>query len=204
VIFFCYAWAYLFFVGIQLTIALNLQFNFKVKIGLVRHFKVKHPFPKKFLLSADDVNSWFEEYQVAGLEITDIDLGGVDWEICYTSPLHRATGTAHYVYKGDVIIVDALKELDAHPFLNKHLRLPFIIWAIIVRVKSSFSNKTMSAFSKGIQSFVDELLLKSERNVLIVSHVFVMKHLAEELIKRGFKGGKMKTPDYGKLYIFKK
>jgi len=62
----------------------------------------------------------------------------------------------------------------------------------------------MSAFREGINSFIDDILLKSDGNVLIISHVFVMKHLQKVLIKRGFSGSEMKTPDYGKLYVLER
>jgi len=49
-----------------------------VKIGLVRHFKVNHAFPKKWFLSKAEIEAWFEDYARAEVLITEMDLGGVE------------------------------------------------------------------------------------------------------------------------------
>ena len=175
-----------------------------MKIGLVRHFKVKHSFPDKFLLSADEVIQWFDAYEAASLEISAVELRNVSWEKCYASPLNRAIQTANYIFKGDITISPSLTELPADPFLYKKIKLPFLLWGLIVRVRSAFSGDETEAFKHRINNFLDEILAGKEQNVLIVSHVFVMQHLQQELIRRGFKGEKFKRPYYGRLYIFEK
>jgi broad specificity phosphatase PhoE len=57
---------------------------------------------------------------------------------------------------------------------------------------------------KRIQAVMDEILSQSEEDVLIVSHGALMMFMRKELLKRGFKGPRLKTPENGKLYIFEK
>ena len=125
-----------------------------MKIGLVRHFKVNHPFPKKFLVSGAEVIKWFEEYELAELEYTEVDLLGIEWERCYSSPLNRAVKTAGSIYVGEIIQLSELKELEALPFVRKSIRLPFMVWAIYVKMKSlSSSDRRMKEFKTIFEKF---------------------------------------------------
>lgn len=178
--------------------------NQKMKVGLVRHFKVKHKFPKKVLLTAAEVVKWFEDYEVAELEYKDVDLCRVEWRSCFTSPLERAAKTASTLFNGEIIKADELKELEALPLMNKTIRLPFLVWAIIIRIKFSTSNKITTEFKTKIIAFVDQLIVKHDKDVLIVSHGFVMMTLQKELLKRGFSGNTFRSPAYGKVYVFEK
>ena len=173
-----------------------------MKIGLVRHFKVNHAFPDKFLLNAKEVIQWFEGYEAAELEINPVDLENISWEICYSSPLNRAVQTANHIFKDEITISPSLSELPANPFLYKKIKLPFLLWGLIVKIRSSSSGKVMDAFTTGINEFLEELLRGKDENVLIVSHVFVMQHLQKELIRRGFHGNAFNRPEHGKVYVF--
>jgi hypothetical protein len=175
-----------------------------MKIGLVRHFKVRHPFPKKVLLSAAEVVQWFDEYDLAEIEQKNVDLCGVEWKKCFCSPQERAAKTAFSIFKGEIIKSIELKELESLPFLRKNIRLPFLIWGMIIRSKFSSTNEATAEFKSKINTFLDELLFKNSTDVLIVSHFFVMLLLQKELIKKGFKGNTFKSPDYGKVYMFEK
>lgn len=180
------------------------MFAGRMRIGLVRHFKVKHPFPDKFLLTAEEVVQWFEAYEQAELDITPADLRNVSWEICYSSPLNRAVKTAKNIFNGEINISSSLTELSAAPFLYRKIRLPFLLWGLIVRVRSTSSGDEMNAFKQRINTLLDQILAGEEENVLIVSHVFVMQHLHKELIRRGFAGQAFRRPDHGIVYVFKK
>src|SRR5688500_19725168 len=96
-----------------------------MKIGLIRHFKVKHPFPKKILVSAADAINWFEEYEVAELEIINVDLGSIEWQMCYTSPLKRATRTASHIFPGDIVIVPDRKSTRLN---SSHLVISYAVF----------------------------------------------------------------------------
>ena len=172
-----------------------------MKIGLIRHFKVKQPFPKKLFLTKSEVINWFEEYEVAELEYQKIDLQSIEWKICYSSSLNRAVKTANYIYDGKIILVKDLEELNILHLLPNKLKLPFLIWAVLVRVKSLSNNSDVRLFREKIIEFLSQVL-KENKNVLIISHWFVMKILEDELNKQKINGEKIKSPKYGKIYIF--
>ena len=175
-----------------------------MKIGLVRHFKVKHKAPKKILLTASEVIEWFSGYDLADVEHQAVDLKNVNWERCLSSPLPRALTTAKTIFDGEIETINELRELAVFNLLNNNLKLPFIIWAILIRIKSSSENDTLKKFRNTIKAFVDELLLQEETQTLIVSHGFVMIYLQKELKTRGFKGKGFSNPTNAKVYIFEK
>jgi Histidine phosphatase superfamily (branch 1) len=175
-----------------------------MKIGLIRHFKVKHKEPTNLLLTASEVIEWFAGYDLADVEHQAVDLKNINWERCFSSPLPRALTTATAIFDGEIEILNELKELAVFPLLGSNLKLPFLVWAIVIRIKSSSKNNTLSEFRNKIKTFVDEILLKEEKQTLVVSHGFVMIYLQKELKKRGFKGNGFGSPANAKIYIFEK
>ncbi len=174
-----------------------------MRIGLVRHFKVNHEYPKKRLLSKSDVINWFADYDsTENLQYSTVDLNGINWKRCYTSTLIRTINTAKHIYSGEIVSVPQLKELSILNSLSNRIKLPFLIWGLIVRIKSFSSNKGVDAFEKDIITFIDRLIADNETDTLIVSHWFVMRVLRKELIKRGFVGDKFKSNEYGALYVY--
>ena len=175
-----------------------------MKIGLLRHFKVKLKFPGKLLVSYDEVFKWYENYGTAEVEVKDVDLCGVDWKKCYSSPLYRAAITTGSVYKKEVTVIDDLKELDALPLLNKKSRMPFLLWGLMLKIKSTQKNDITNEFESKISDFLNDMLKNNSDDVLIISHGFVMTFIQKELKKKGFKGDNFFVPAYGKVYLYEK
>ncbi|OIN57041.1 histidine phosphatase family protein [Arsenicibacter rosenii] len=176
-----------------------------MKIGLVRHFHVQKPFPEKKLLSKDDVIQWFAEYDhTETLAYKHVDLAGIPWQHCYASPMRRAVSTAQHIYSGPISEITALQELNILHRLPDRIRLPFLLWALLVRIKSHSSNADMDAFRNDICAFLDTMLANNNGNILIVSHWFVMRIMREELIKRNFTGNWSRSIDNGALYVFER
>ncbi len=175
-----------------------------MKIGLIRHFKVKHKYPENVLVSLDDVMLWFEGYETAEIDQAHVDLHGIEFKRCFTSSAERAIKTAGIIFKGEKTILHELRELDVLPLLNNKGRMPFLMWAILVRIKASSSNRITDEFRNKISAFLDELLSKNTDDVLIVSHGFVMMYIQKELKRRGFEGIGFRVPKNGKLYVFEK
>jgi hypothetical protein len=175
----------------------------KMRIGLVRHFKVNHPFPERRCLTKSDVLKWFTDYDsTLNLEYKKVDLSDIHWKHCYSSPMLRAVNTANHIFDGQITEIAELKELDILHRLSDKWKLPFLVWGLIVRVKSFSSNKDTDKFKNEIIAFVDKLIATNESDVLIVSHWFVMRVIKKELIKRGFTGRNFKSNEYGTLYVF--
>jgi len=175
-----------------------------MQIGLVRHFKVRHTYPKTLLVGYDELLQWFDHYNGADIEYQDVRPCGVAWEKCYSSSLPRALKTAERLFSGDIIRRDDLVELNLLPLMNTYPKLPLLLWAVLLRNKSRASNPITDAFSARMGAFVDELLRANDQHVLVASHGFVMMFLRQELLKRGFTGDRFSTPAHGKIYVFVK
>ena len=76
-----------------------------MKIGLVRHFKVKCP--HKTMMTSKEFREWSEKYEHAGVIKTKVNMYGTKWDVCYCSDLQRAMTTAKEVYSGKMYIVSA-------------------------------------------------------------------------------------------------
>jgi broad specificity phosphatase PhoE len=173
-----------------------------MKIGLVRHFKVDQQMPKGFLIDYDALTDWFTKYDEADVHYTHVDLSAVNWERCYTSTMSRAYNTARHIYKGEIQPLDDLREVSVLDLMNKKRKLPIILWAILIKRKTLSANEITASTKKKLADFVDAILLKHEKEILIVSHGFIMMLLQQELLARGFSGEQFRNPKNGKVYIF--
>ena len=174
-----------------------------MRIGLVRHFRVKHPFPSKIFLRKDEVIKWFAGYDTTtDLDYKSVELLAIQWEQCYSSPMPRAKLTASYIYKGVIVEQPELKELDILHRLPDWIVLPFVLWAIVVRIQSKYPSRDTKVFKANILSFIDRVIATGKTDVLIVSHWFVMRVIRKELIKRGWSGDRFKSNVYGELCVF--
>lgn len=175
-----------------------------MRIGLVRHFKVKIELPDKAFITRDELSTWLNEYDKADIEYGQVDLCGVSWKRCYSSDLPRALKTAENIYDGEITTLQGLREFNPMLLFSRNYKLPFLLWAVLPRIKQLVSNRCTANYKKQIASCLDEILSKSDEDVLIVSHGFTMIFLKKELKKRGFRGVDFKHPANGKLYIFEK
>ncbi|WP_432664431.1 histidine phosphatase family protein [Wukongibacter baidiensis] len=175
-----------------------------MRIGLVRHFKVKMKLPKKAFISRDELSTWLDEYDKADVECEQVDLCNVSWKSCYSSDMPRAVKTAENIYSGNITILQGLREFNPIPLFERNHRLPFLFWVVLIQFEKLKSNRCLSEYKNQIESCLNEILLESDEDILIVSHGFAMICLKEELKKRGFKGVNFKLPANGKLYIFEK
>ncbi|WP_052088121.1 histidine phosphatase family protein [Paenibacillus wynnii] len=173
-----------------------------MKIGLVRHFKVKKEYP--FLLSANELSQWFAEYDEADIELGDFKYDVVRWDRCFTSDLPRAANTARVIFRGPITEKKELREIPI-PLIKGNIKLPFILWALIIRTLPIFNRRIVVESRKDVQkrveTILDEILLK-DKNTLIVSHGLLMLAIRKCLIKKGFKGPRLGNIANGKLYTF--
>lgn len=175
-----------------------------MKVGLVRHFKVKKQLPKNIFVTSTDLKQWFDEYDIAEIEESEVNLNEVMWKRCFASDLPRAIKTAEKIYSGNIITMKELRELQLKLPLEKELKLPFLFWAILIKLGFLTPREYIKNVKKQIGTFLDEKLLTYNEDILIVSHGGLMIYLREGLMKRGFRGPKFKIPENGQLYIFEK
>lgn len=176
-----------------------------MKIGLVRHFKVQKEYPRGRRFSASEVEQWFREYDVADIEEGAVDLGGIEWSRCFTSTMPRARLTAEKIYDGTILVKAELKEIPAPKFSTK-LKLPFIAWFLLIRLSLFLNRQTrmdVKQAQERIRMVLDEAITPGGGDVLIVSHGALMIFMGKELLKRGFRGPKLKYPANGKLHVYK-
>lgn len=178
-----------------------------VKVGLVRHFKVKHDFPGKLLVHADEVADWFAGYDLADIEYGEAALSGTSWKRCFCSDLPRAIKTAQAIFPGDIVILKDLREIEPYPFRGKRVKLPFLLWAILVRIVWYFKANPQVESRQAVRARtkrVIDLVLQSTEDALIVSHAALMPFLRVELKRRGFRGPWFGQAVNGMLYCYER
>ncbi|MFB6365719.1 histidine phosphatase family protein [Paenibacillus elgii] len=176
-----------------------------MKVGLVRHYKVKKDYPPQFLISSQELEQWFAEYDESDIEFGHTDLGGIEWNRCYASDMPRAARTAKHIYDGTITQWNMLREVPPPSFRTK-VRLPLMMWAVLLKTlwfKAPRSMpESMNDTRKRAEAALDEIFRQGDGNVLIVSHAALMMTMRKALLARGFRGPKFGTPENGKLYLF--
>ena len=178
-----------------------------MKIGLVRHFKVKRGYPENRLISSSDLVKWVKEYDESDVEENPVELGAVKWDSCYSSDLPRARTTAEAIYSGEIKETSKLREIDLVPPFDLSLRLPLFLHLIMIRLAWLFKHSSQPESKDRTRKRLDEIITQAEeegKDCLIVSHGGVMDIMRKNLRKRGYKGPYFKVPINGKLYLFEK
>jgi len=175
-----------------------------MKIGLVRHFKVDLSFDKKLYTTAQ-FNKIMSDYDKADVIPNEVNLNGIDWEICFASNLPRAVTTAETIFNGEIITTDNLIEVPLTTFTQKDFTLPGSVWHIGGRIAWYKNKPSQPEGRKGTLKRVNNILeminSSGKENVLLVSHGFFIGVLVRRLYKLGFKGEIDFSPRNGKLYI---
>jgi hypothetical protein len=104
-----------------------------MKIGLIRHFEVIHPYKLLALISSEEFKQWQEGYDTAKTKQNIVDIDKSEWQVCYSSDLSRAVYTAKTVYGNGLIQTKLLSEIEISPFFKSNIKLPFILWTILGR-----------------------------------------------------------------------
>jgi len=178
-----------------------------MKIGLVRHFKVDFPPQKKFM-NSEDFRLSMDEYDSSPVIKKKTNINHDDWDICYSSTMPRAVSTAGKVYNGEIITTDDIIEVQMYPYFSTGLKFPSLFWRILARIgwyRSHHSQaENFKSTKERIDSFYRAVTEGGGKNILVVTHGFFMRLLAERLIKEGFKGKYDPIPRNGTLYVFKR
>ncbi|OXS68937.1 phosphoglycerate mutase [Priestia filamentosa] len=178
-----------------------------MKIGLVRHFKVNHPYPTK-RVKRSELQKWLKGYDEADIEKKDIDLLGIEWTSCFVSDLPRALTTAKSIYNGELFVRSELREVPISPFFKRSIKLSVKSHAVIMRLawlcNHSSQTEKKAEVKKRVTTVVDEILAGKRENVLVVSHGALMIYLRKELLKRGFKGEQFTRAHNTRVYLYEK
>lgn len=180
-----------------------------MKVGLVRHFEVAQQPSSNFkLMTPNHFKQWLQEYEISDIKDCMTEASGIVWKKCYSSDLPRAVKTAQKLYDGEIIELKALRELPIFPPTNINIKLPVVLWLFLGRIAWMLSHKSQVEskliFSERVRSILEEIILKNDQDILIVSHGFLMLFLRKELLKQGFRGPNFKRAVNGKIYVFEK
>jgi broad specificity phosphatase PhoE len=177
-----------------------------MRIGLIRHFPVKKEFLKG-RVKQSEVLHWFSEYNRALGEPMDVT-DDYTWQKCYSSQLPRARQTAVAIYDGPIKYTDLLNEPVPFPLFKRDIKLPFLLWATVMRGAILLNHRSQhhrrAVIEQRAVRLLEEIINEEEKEVLIVSHAFVMEVLSRSLLSLGFRGKKLSRPQNGVLYIYEK
>ncbi|MDQ0228528.1 histidine phosphatase family protein [Metabacillus niabensis] len=178
-----------------------------MKIGLVRHLKVKKEKPTQFMTEGE-LFQWVQEYDGAEIEDYREHIEEVEWVQCYSSDMKRAVKTASYLFQGEVKQIKELREIPIYPFHLRNVKMPFVLWMFLFRFAWLMNHKTQkeakAAVKCRVRKVIDQIESENEGETLIVSHGALMIYLNKELIKRGFIGPKLTRAKNGVLYLYEK
>ncbi len=185
-----------------------------MKIGLVRHFPVIHPYNTRQWMSTREYEDWLRAYDASEIRCLDLNLSPQDWQICYSSDISRALSTARTIYPGEIQSTPLLREINVNPIFASNLRLPFRVWDALSHLAWFFSHSSQaegrSQVMQRLQAFLATALdhqetgQKGHKNILVVSHGGLMWYLRSELIGLGFKGDYFTRAENGRLYVFER
>lgn len=180
-----------------------------MKVGLVRHFEVEHqPSNNLKLMTPNQFKQWVRKYERSGIKDCLLNPDRVIWEKCYSSDLPRAVKTAQKLFDGEITETKALRELPIFPPTSINIKLPVILWLFLGRIAWMLSHKSQveskPMLKERVKYIVEEIILKNDQDILIVSHGFLMIFLRKELLKQGFRGPNFNRAVNGEIYVFER
>ncbi|HEY4552427.1 MAG TPA: histidine phosphatase family protein [Bacillaceae bacterium] len=175
-------------------------------ITLVRHFRVDHDKPARFM-SSEEFETWVNHYDGADI-IQPEGLSMMDFEMCLSSDLPRARDTARELCSCPVTETPLLREVPLVPFFRTAMKLPFPLWNAGGRLLWFFTQKFQPEPIKQTVRRAEDCIAMLEsagkNNILVVSHGFFLMVLAICLEKRGYTGKKTRRFKHGEMVFYKK
>jgi broad specificity phosphatase PhoE len=155
--------------------------------------------------TAHQLHEWRQRYDGGTCTPCQVDLGGIQWDICLSSDMPRALATARALFPGNVESTPLLREAEFAPFGTGQLRLPVFAWRWMLRVAwmtgHSSQRQCRDDFKQRVLAAADQLERRGG-NVLVVSHAGFLAYLSTELRGRGFDGPKLRIPQNARLYTY--
>lgn len=179
-----------------------------MKIGLVRHFKVRAAYPDK--LSSAEYLDWLRLYDRLEVDPTHVDLRGISWNRCYASSLPRAYKTARAIYDGEIIQSEKIVEVDLKFRKGLEGLRSVVDWGELSsrewRESTGVSGEDLDDTRLRVDEFLDSLETEVDPDdrILIVCHELVMTVLEGQLRRRGFEGEKTEGAENGDLFVLEK
>jgi broad specificity phosphatase PhoE len=153
------------------------------------------------------LQAWRERYERSETSVGTFDLAGVEWRMCLSSDLPRASITARAVFPGPIEYTAQLREGRFEAFQTGRLRLPVKAWEWLLRLSWMSGHRSQRACRDDLRQRVlglAERLGASAQDTLIVSHAGVMACLSDELRRRGFLGPRLRLPRHATTYVYER
>ena len=171
-------------------------------VHLLRHFEVDDR--SNGYLTVTEFRHWVEKYDTLPLHVQKIDLPS-DIELILCSTLDRAKRTAQEFSSIETEYIQSLIEVNPQLSCRLNIKLKKYLWFTLGTLFWYFNllkeeNRVDS--KKRSKEVCQQLYHLEQQNILIISHGFFMKLLAQELIQNGFKGDMDLLPKNAKLYTF--
>ena len=179
-----------------------------MRIGLMRHFKVRINTTKSWMDSADFSN-WIKQYDQSDIYFSTPEITKMNWDICYSSDMSRAIKTAESIHRGGVIKTNQLREIGIHPLFYSRVKIHLNIWLILGRLGWLLNHQSQenkhSTFMRA-KTILDDVEENNQKyqNVLLVTHGAFMTVLKQELLKRGYLRDKFTKPKNGMIHTYTK
>ena len=176
-----------------------------MKLGLARHFQVPHN--QLQLLNREGFNAWTRWYDGQNAEAPKAGNEFGTWDVCYCSDLPRALATAKMLFRGSIRNTSELREVPFGPFFPGRVIMPLLVWQAWSRLGWLLGHgsqpETRTETHSRVAAFLRRIRIEnSGKNVLLVSHGFLMQILGSELRKTGFRGKIPLRPHWGRVYTF--
>ncbi|TWI59286.1 histidine phosphatase family protein [Halalkalibacter nanhaiisediminis] len=176
-----------------------------MKVGLIRHFRVKRGYPNK-IITSEELMKWVDEYDASDVWENEINCQ-IKWQKCYSSDLPRAKTTAQKACNGEIIYLKELREITFSPLFHSKVKLPLFLNIFFIRIAWMFNHKSQPKSKREVIKQINDTLdkiLHDDEDVLIVGHGGMMMFMRKELMKRGFTGPRFNRPENGQVYVFEK
>ncbi len=177
-----------------------------MRVGLVRHFPVREPWPRGWPTSAE-LQAWRARYDAAEVQPQPVADLTMNWPCCWSSDLKRAQLTAQAMFRGEIQQLHELREAETAAFATGPLRLPFRVWRLAYRLAWAtgwMSQRSLrDDFLSRVRRVVDRIESQAQ-DVLVVSHAGTMIYLRRELVRCGFQGPSFRLPEHARLYVLER
>lgn len=144
-----------------------------MNIYLVRHGEVEHNRLGYYSNEDEDLN----EKGIEQAEKLKTTVRGLDYDVCYCSPLKRAVHTAEIINSQDRLIVPIQLLAERDPMALHGKPIDFTdreeYWSYYSTVE--YGAEPIKGFFERVYKFLDALKARPYRNVLIVAHSGVSK-----------------------------
>lgn len=175
-----------------------------MRIGLIRHFPVDCA--QTLLMNSDEFQEWVKRYDVSPIKIREATIVPGIWDNCFCSDLPRAIETARYIYNGEIIQTELLREVPIAPVIRTKVKLPHLFWLIAARAAWLAAHPSQPEIMSQTKCRVRQCIadLPANESTLLITHGFLMRYIQQELFDRGYLGKRIVRAVHGELYIYEK